>query len=354
LNPLARIPRLSVVATSRNDDHGANLLARMQLFVDGLAEQADRFDIPLELILVEWNPPADRPPLAEALRWRPTDQFQPQVMTVPREVHNALPNADRLPLFQMIAKNVGIRRSRAPFVLATNIDILLSDELFAFMQAGLRPNAMYRVDRHDVLARLEGPSLPSPAECRVLPVIREHSLDGLRYPNGPPPAHKMEPVASAPQPLRELSRLTMAAWDRLVLPRLHTSGCGDFTLASREIWSAMRGYPEWPIFSWHIDGVVLYQAFAGGVEMINLRPPMVALHLEHSEGSGWTPEGSRRLFDRLETARIPFLSTREYRKIARKLVRGGSRSQPFNGDDWGLATVEFGSHRPGRSASGRS
>ena len=26
------------------------------------------------------------------------------------------------------------------------------------------------------------------------------------------------------------------------LPKLHTSGCGDFTLTSREIWFAMHGY----------------------------------------------------------------------------------------------------------------
>jgi hypothetical protein len=336
-----RPPLLSVVATSRNDDHGGNLLARMQLFVDGLRDQAERFGLPVELILVEWNPPADRPSLNQALRWQPTEQFHPTVITVPRDAHRALPNADRLPLFQMIAKNVGIRRSRAPFVLATNIDILLSDALFEFMTSGLKPNAMYRVDRHDVVAALDGPSLPSPAECRALPPIREHSLDGLRYPNGPPPAISAPPAAAPRHPLRELSRLTMAAWDRVVLPKLHTSGCGDFTLTSREVWSAMRGYPEWPIFSWHIDGVVLYQAFAAGVDMVNLPPPMVALHLEHSEGSGWTPEGARRLFDRLEAGHIPFLSTQQYRKVARKLVSGRGGFQPFNGDDWGLASVEL-------------
>ena len=267
--------------------------------------------------------------------------FEPCVITVPREVHDALPNANRLPLFQMIAKNAGIRRARAPFVLATNIDILLSDELFAFMQAGLDANAMYRVDRHDVVAQLDGPTLPSPAECRALPPIREHSLEGLRYPNGPPPTQGTQPVEAPPRrPLQELSRLTMAAWDRVALPKLHTSGCGDFTLASREVWAAMRGYPEWPIFSWHIDGVVLYQAYAGGVRMVNLRPPMVAIHLEHSEGSGWTPEGSRRLFSRLDKSGIPFLSTQEYRKVARKLVRTKG-FQPFNKDDWGLESTEL-------------
>jgi hypothetical protein len=333
-------PRLSIVATSRNDDHGGNLLARMQLFVDGLADQAERFGLPVELILVEWNPPVDRPLLINVVRWQPTELFQPQVITVPREVHNMLPNADRLPLFQMIAKNVGIRRSRAPYVLATNIDILLSDELVEFMRTNLVPGAMYRVDRHDVKARLEGPDLPTPGECRALPPIREHTIDGLRYPNGA--LLSTNPKRSAPSPklFHELPRLAMAALDRMVLPKLHTSGCGDFTLTSREVWAAMRGYPEWPIFSWHIDGVVLYQAFAAGVEMVNLRPPMVAVHLEHGAGSGWTPEASEQLFKRLDDRGIPSLSTQEYRRIARKLIRGRGY-QPFNGDDWGLGSQDL-------------
>jgi hypothetical protein len=56
-----------------------------------------------------------------------------------------------LPLFQMIGKNVGIRRARGEFVLATNIDILFSDELFQFLATrSLKHGEMYRVDRWDV------------------------------------------------------------------------------------------------------------------------------------------------------------------------------------------------------------
>ena len=350
-------PQLSVVATSRNDEHGGHLRARMQLFVRGLAEQAERFRLPVELILVEWNPPSDRPPLIEALEWQPAEYFQPSVITVPPEVHRTFPHADGLPLFQMIGKNVGIRRAQAPFVLATNIDILFSDELFAFLTTGLKPNSMYRVDRDDILAELGGPALPSPAECRALPVLREHRIDGLRYPQGRaavarPRSKSVTRLAIKPA-LRELSRMTMAAWDRVVLPKLHTSGCGDFTLTSREVWTAMHGYPEWPAYSWSMDGVVLYQAYAAGVEMVNLQPPKVALHLEHGEGSGWTPESSR-LFDRLDAAGVPYLSTRDYRRLARKLVRGSRGFHPINGEDWGLASMKFPIAQPRPSTGAKS
>ncbi|TMF73228.1 MAG: hypothetical protein E6I12_16155 [Chloroflexi bacterium] len=39
-------PKLSVVAATRNDEHGGNQMARTQLFINGLAEQALRFKLP--------------------------------------------------------------------------------------------------------------------------------------------------------------------------------------------------------------------------------------------------------------------------------------------------------------------
>jgi hypothetical protein len=329
---------LSVVATSRNDDHGGHLLARMQLFIDGLAEQAARHGVPVEVIVVEWNPPAGRAPLAEALEWRRSNHFCPVVITVPREVHQSLPGSDQIPLFQMIGKNAGIRRAGAPFVLATNIDILLSDELFAFLGNGLRTNTMYRSDRWDVRAPLDRLPAPTAAECRALRPVRRHTRQGTVYPDGAP--------AGVSGPRRRLSELPELVWNRLVLPNLHTSGCGDFTLTSGGVWESIRGYPEWPIFSWHLDGIPLFQAYAGGVRMVDLEDPMVAIHLEHSEGSGWTPEGATTLWRRLESAGVPYLSTREYHRRARSIVLSRRGFQPVNGPDWGLAALELEVARP--------
>ena len=67
--------------------------------------------------------------------------------------YSRLQYADVLPLFQMIAKNVGIRRARGRFVLATNIDIIFSNELVEFIAAGrIEPGYLYRVNRHDIEA----------------------------------------------------------------------------------------------------------------------------------------------------------------------------------------------------------
>ncbi len=145
-------PYLSAVAVARNDDHGGNLLGRVQIFVSAFLGQVRRHGIPSELILVEWNPPPDRPRLAEVLRW--PDDFGPctvRIIEAPPAIHSRYNHGQALPLYQMIAKNAGIRRARGEYVLATNIDVLFSDALYEFLRSrALDPWTMYRLDRLDV------------------------------------------------------------------------------------------------------------------------------------------------------------------------------------------------------------
>jgi hypothetical protein len=152
--PYIETPYISVVATARNDDHGGNLLGRMQVFIDAWINQAKRHRLSSELILVEWNPPRERERLAAALRWPPdTGPCQVRIIQVPPEVHARYRHAAALPLYQMIAKNVGIRRARGEFILATNIDIVFSDELMMFLsERRLEKSRMYRIDRTDVMS----------------------------------------------------------------------------------------------------------------------------------------------------------------------------------------------------------
>ncbi len=147
-------PYLSVVVTTRNDDHGGNLLERTQTFVNALLAQCEFHALPTELIVVEWNPPGERRRLAEMIQWpRPNRYCEVRVVEVPGEVHARYRHSHALPLYQMIAKNAGIRRAIGEFVLATNIDILFSDELMRFIaDRRLKRGKMYRVDRYDVMS----------------------------------------------------------------------------------------------------------------------------------------------------------------------------------------------------------
>jgi len=145
-------PYLSVVAASRNDDHGGDPLIRTQIFITNFARQCEKYRLPAEIIIVDWNPVPGRPGLAAVLNLPPEATYvQARVITVPTALHQRLKYAERLPLFQMIAKNVGIRRANGKFILATNIDILFSDELIRFIALQcLNPGKQYRVDRYDI------------------------------------------------------------------------------------------------------------------------------------------------------------------------------------------------------------
>ena len=125
----------------------------------------------------------------------------------------------------------------------------------------------------------------------------------------------------------------------LAVPRLHTNACGDFTLMSRDDWFGLRGYPEWRMFSWHLDSVLLHQAYGNGVRVVELPDRMRIYHIEHGVGSGWTPDGEAQLFARIEEAGIPYLGYEDFFRIAREIraeAKAGRRTS-FNDEDWGLA-----------------
>lgn len=327
---------LSVVATTRNDNHGGTLTYRTQHFIDGFVSQCKKHALKAELILVEWNPPADRPPLSRELQF-PSEKgpCSIRIIRVPREVHETLAHSDRIPLFQMIGKNVGIRRARGKFILATNIDILFSDAIMSYLKENLKPGFLYRADRLDVPAELPSgrPFDEILAFCSAQ-FFRINGKFGTR----------VKGEARAAKWLSRMTRITpRKTYDflkkfpgklaRRLKHNLHTNACGDFTLMSAEDWEKLRGYPEWNIFSWHLDSVLLYQAKKNGIKEIDLPRKMAIYHIEH--GSGYTPEGADALFKRLETKGIPYL---ENEKLF-ALING--REKVYNRADWGAAGLEL-------------
>jgi hypothetical protein len=336
-------PYLSIVAVSRNDDHGGGLLQRMQHFIDCLHEQVTMVKIPVELVLVEWNPPPDRLSLGNSLSWPVLSRyFSVRIITVPREVHKRFANSEKIPLFQMIGKNAGIRRAKGRFVLATNIDIILSDEMVRYLaQKDLEPGYFYRADRIDVEPDIPaGKSTGEKLEYCRTHVIRVNSQHFL--------VNFTNIKALAGDILKNPGLAVMYFRDlpvRFGIPRLHYNACGDFTLMAREDWDAMRGYPELEIFSLHIDSLFLMAAYFSGFREIVLPSSMAIFHIEHSIGSGITPgRGQRALFRRLDEDGIPYLSWRDCVTLAlgyKERMTGGNGTVLYNDESWGLAGLDL-------------
>jgi hypothetical protein len=156
-------------------------------------------------------------------------------------------------------------------------------------------------------------------------------------------------VALAQSPANAWRELRQAWAQTHQLPHLHTNGCGDMTLMSATDWHRLRGYPEWPIFSWHLDSVLLHQAVANGIREVCLQPDVPVYHLDHARGSGFTPEGETLLFRRLDAAGVPCLSWADFCSIAiglhrqarRSSRRGGRQTLVWNTPSWGMADLDL-------------
>jgi hypothetical protein len=302
----------------------------MQLFLDGLFTQSEHFCVQTELIIVEWNPPADQLLLADALRW-PTahEHCQIRIITVPKAIHDQYNYAERLPLFQMIAKNVGLRRAAGEFILVTNIDILLSDELFAFIASDqLKPGHIYRVDRLDVDQSISS-SLSHEERldyCRNNIVRINDRYKSLFIKTG-----ETSPIY--PEETREYFSMRFGR-----ITALHTNACGDFQLMSKEDWFKVRGYAELEYYSLHLDSVLEINAHYEGANEYCLEPPLAAYHIEHE--SGWKPETRGFEAFKEKFSQIKRMSNDELFYINR-LHTARKSAFILNNEHWGMAEIDL-------------
>jgi hypothetical protein len=336
-------PYLTLVAASRNDDHGGNPLYRTQIFVESFLEQCERHQLPAELILVEWNPPRDQGPLAEVICWdRQNVWVDCRVITVPHERHVFIRFGRVLPLFQMIAKNVGIRRARGEFILATNIDILFSDELIARVaRKDFRADRLYRCDRFDVDSTIPK-DVPLDEKLRFAwgNVVRrnQRSLAATQIEGSPPDLVIKAALASGHFELEAHCGLSaLVAKPSIPLLYLHVHACGDFTLLHRDAWAKIGGYAEFEMFSLHLDTLGLATAHLAGFRETWFPPPAVCFHIEHAVGSGYTAENEALLFERLERQGIGWFDFSMIEAYFDEMHEKGALQ--FNTDAWGLRDI---------------
>jgi hypothetical protein len=309
---------LSFVMTARNDDHGEGFLRRMQVCVQSLLEQLRLYRMNAELVIVEWNPPEDRPLLSRALR-RPseTNPVSIRFLQVPHHLHRTFKHSDQLPLLQMRAKNVGIRRAKGEFVAVTNADILFSERLMRFLASRrLQTGRMYRVDRLDVPDHLSADwSLQERLQYCNQNVLRRHN----RY-------------ATVHDPQSWLKRL-LTWWDcRNEYPlkrHIHTHGSGDFTLMAKRHWEQLQGYPELDCRAINVDALLCFMAHFGPAPEKFLGSSHVVFHMDHRR-----MEGDANISPNTTDA-VPTL---DWEQVYRWGLSMSETRRPmiFNDENWGL------------------
>jgi hypothetical protein len=323
-------PTISFVVVARNDNYGGDFLHRINVFVNNLLPLCERLHMPSELLIVEWNPPPDRPRLAEAITWPTLGQrySEIRIVEVPETVHTKLPRADQFPVFEYIGKNVGVRRARGEYVLVTNPDVLFSAGLLrAIYTEALSPERYYRTARYDVMS-----PVPAANPEEQLAYCRQHILRSLGYVYSANWGcwSRWNPYRRA----KALARYCKSAWQhqRWVVP--FTNAAGDFFLMHRDGWRELQGFPEMKSHSHH-DSYLTYCAHASGRRLRVFRGSDVYLyHQDH----GREEHANRPATSQVECVRHGLEMTRK------------RQAMTFNDSNWGLGTEALPERTPGEYA----
>jgi len=333
-------PIISFVVTSRNDNHGGDLTKRMRIFLRGILHQCKVHGLKAEVIFVEWNPPTDRPLLHEVLPTPgPDDTVTVRYIIVPGEIHKQYKRSDVIPLFQMIAKNVGIRRAEADFILCTNIDLLFSDALMRQLcDTQLLKGTFYRANRCDVPTDIEeSKSLEEQLRYCERTQFARHGYNP-RYLNlvGLPDWLYKLPLVDPLNLFAGFLRKLIFDDEQNLLSRIDFHACGDFTLMHREDWMAIEGYPELDLYSIHVDSMALTACVALGMKQHIFPRSACTYHIHHEDG--WSAMNPIELIRFIE--KRPSLDWSVFYEAGKKIIREGT-SFGLNRPDWGYKNKGF-------------
>lgn len=292
-NPL---PYLSIVLAGRNDNYGGDFEERFSLCVQWLCKMLGKHRINCELLIVNYNPVADRPSLEKLI---PTDFNREYVsirlITVSNEVHQSILSRrifQPLPFLEYMAKNTGISRAKGEFILVMNPDIIIHPAVFKIIaEKQLVSGKFYRVDRYDyhkpaainlqqeekVITQLTGLSFKMHVEGRSVDFAFKNFFALRVY-------RKLNTWYNKWKIYINYYKSVFNPWyyPRFLLqPELmwHCNASGDFMLMHRNDWHTLNGYSEQNYLPLHVDALLVVKAGAAGIYQQTFLQPV--FHQEH-------------------------------------------------------------------------
>ncbi|MEM7104573.1 MAG: hypothetical protein AAF502_15660 [Bacteroidota bacterium] len=294
-------PYISLVVAGRNDNYNGDFTQRLQLSISWLSFLVQKHQLPFELVLVNYNPIPDQPDLGELLDWPEDNTYLSiKIVDVPASFHKKYHDPEirkSVPLYEFIAKNIGIVRTKGEFILCTNADILLSEALFIFLATRpLKKGHVYRCDRVDFspvtekvnfkelesyirknvhLFMMKGGFIPTLSKPRALntrlSLLRMFNKIRLYYYR----TFLYLPI------IRSLPFFTRVDAKLLFTFTYHCQASGDFCLMHRSDWGKIKGYLEDTWTNVHVDSLCLVAAVTAGVQQIEL--PYPVYHQDHQK-----------------------------------------------------------------------
>ncbi len=330
-------PLLSIIVAARNDNYGGDFIQRLQQCMDWNIKLLEKSRIQAEFVIVNWNPVTENKALEQLVSIPKNLNFVScRVINVAHEIHEQYVNPEirkTVPMFEFIAKNAGIRRSKGEYILCINADILVHPEIFEFIAAGkLNMCFYYRANRFD---------FKKESDTQTLQYLYRSgyaiSLKGFLYYFSTLPDKKIQyQFLKSVNQLRinfEFWKLRNKRWcDFLGISvtqdnasyQAHCHNSGDFMLMHRDYWNELKGYPEYTYISTHTDALFTIFAFAKLKEYVFAQP---VFHQEHERRYSW---------DAIKQETVFLEAYTKFEKIAQQIISGKPTSNFLNDESWGL------------------
>jgi len=335
-------PYVSFVIAGRNDDYGGDFNDRLSNSITQLSYLAEKYGLPSEYVVVNYNPLSGKPPLAEAIRWpKNRKHLRIRIITVTNEIHqrNENPQVRKpLPFYEYIAKNAGIRRAKGEYICAANPDILFHPGIIEWLsRKPLRNNCYYRTDRLD----FRKPPTPPPSDASkyiewLKPGIYRTFLKGNHYDEQLPFGLTLPVLRIYNWGLLKLELLfsrypklgNAVRWEinfHNAEYRYHCNVSGDFMMMHQGDWFNLHGYPENTYIALHTDALFVVNAGVSGLKEKVLRWPIY--HQEHE-----------RRYDAQKDEFSPVLRQAYlfFQKEAQGMI-AEKKHRIYNPENWGLA-----------------
>jgi hypothetical protein len=283
--------KISAVIVSRNDNYGGYLNERATYCFNSAIDTYD------EVIYVDWNSPTHSLlyDIKDNIKFK--GNFKHFVITpeIASLLTNHDPNAQKC--CEVLARNIGLRRATGDYLISTNIDII-------------HPK---RDELENILSNIDSKTLYT--------VGRRHmSWDMIKnYHNG-------EIIFDNWKDLREYHTNNSSGSFHLADlvkgdPYSLIACCGDYQVATKEIWDTIRGFEEDLIYSLYTDTNIHKKAIKHGFNIKALYEPAL-FHIEHGKGGGGFLDGINKLVND------------HYRAIA-------YQEKTLNTESWGFGNTDI-------------
>lgn len=249
--------KYAAVVVCRNDNYGGTLNTRATYCLNSLVETFD------EVIYVDWNSPEE--PLTIALEDKIQKTGRLRTLVVTEEQAKQLVADPSIPVCETVGKNMGIRRTTAEYIIATNIDIVVAQRAH-LDKLNLQKDVFYTSPRYEV-------------PIHVVQSINPQEVDQVQ--------HRLMLLNRTFFRMKVYHKPEDSDFGVLDGQWSKVCNCGDFQLAHRDIWlnENVRGFEESMIYRMYLDSNVQKKAWLAG-NSIEALEDFHAFHLSHSRPGG--------------------------------------------------------------------